>query len=251
MLQGTAFTRISGDSIKPQGWLKQQLRLQADGLSGHLDEFWPDIRNSRWIGGDADGWERMPYWLDGAIPLAWLLDDAVLQERIKGYIDYIVGHQGDDGWLGPRVSESSDAADYWSQFLALKMLVEYFEYTGDAGIQAVISAALNSIENRINHYPLSNWAQFRWFEVLIPIFWLYERTGEAWLLDLAVKLRAQGFDWQFYFSNWPEKQPANKGVWSYAAHVVNNAMAIKANALWWRISNKKEDLNAVTSMIPP
>jgi hypothetical protein len=249
MLEETAFSRLPGGAIKPGGWLKQQLRVQADGVSGHLDEFWPDVQNSAWIGGNADGWERMPYWLDGAVPLAWLLDDGPLKQRIKGYIDYIIGQQSDDGWLGPRVSEASEAADYWSQFLALKMLVEYFEFTDDPEIPTTIEAALRSIESRINHYPLTNWAKFRWFEALIPIYWLYERIGEDWLLALAVKLRAQGFDWQFYFSKWPEKQPARKGVWSYAAHVVNNAMAIKANALWWRISNLKKDTNAVNRMI--
>ena len=62
-------------AIRPKGWLARQLRIQADGLSGHLDEFWPDIQNSRWFGGDTEGWERAPYWLDGVIPLAYLLDD--------------------------------------------------------------------------------------------------------------------------------------------------------------------------------
>ena len=46
------------------------------GLTGHLDEFWPDVARSQWIGGNAEGWERGPYWLDGLIPLAVLLDDA-------------------------------------------------------------------------------------------------------------------------------------------------------------------------------
>lgn len=50
--------------VKPAGWLKNQLVTQLNGLSGHLDEFWPDIMNSGWIGGDAEGWERFPYWLD-------------------------------------------------------------------------------------------------------------------------------------------------------------------------------------------
>jgi len=42
---------------------------------GHLDEFWPDVKDSRWIGGDAEAWERFPYWLDGAVPLAFILND--------------------------------------------------------------------------------------------------------------------------------------------------------------------------------
>src|SRR4029453_5844281 len=67
-------------AIRPAGWLERQLRLQAQGLSGHLDEFWPDVGQSQWFGGTAEGWERAPYWLDGVIPLAWLLDDEPLKK---------------------------------------------------------------------------------------------------------------------------------------------------------------------------
>ena len=81
-LAGPAFRPLPIGAIRPAGWLQRQLRLQADGLSGHLDEFWPDVGQSQWFGGKAEGWERAPYWLDGVIPLAWILDDAPLKERI-------------------------------------------------------------------------------------------------------------------------------------------------------------------------
>lgn len=69
------FKPYTAKELKPSGWLKRQLRIQADGLSGNLDKMWRDVKDSKWIGGDCDGWERVPYWLDGFIPLAWLLDD--------------------------------------------------------------------------------------------------------------------------------------------------------------------------------
>ena len=53
-----AFTPLPLGDIKPKGWLARQLRIQADGLSGHLDEFWPDIAQSGWFGGNAEKWER-------------------------------------------------------------------------------------------------------------------------------------------------------------------------------------------------
>ena len=81
-LQQPYFRPFPLGSVKPLGWLNNQLRIQADGLSGHLDEFWPDIKDSAWFGGTAEGWERAPYWLDGVIPLAYLLDDPVLSERL-------------------------------------------------------------------------------------------------------------------------------------------------------------------------
>jgi hypothetical protein len=69
--------------LTPEGWLKRQLSIQADGLSGHLDEFWPDVAESGWIGGAAEGWERGPYWLDGLVPLAYLLRDDHLIARVQ------------------------------------------------------------------------------------------------------------------------------------------------------------------------
>ena len=76
-----AYEPLPVGAIKPMGWLKEQLRAQADGLSGHIDEFWPDIKDSGWIGGKAEGWERVPYWLDGVTPLAYQLDDAALKAK--------------------------------------------------------------------------------------------------------------------------------------------------------------------------
>ncbi len=75
MLKPLQYTPFTTGELKPAGWLKKQLEIQAAGLSGHLDKIWPDIRDSRWIGGDKEGWERVPYWLDGFIPLAYFLDD--------------------------------------------------------------------------------------------------------------------------------------------------------------------------------
>lgn len=46
------FTPLTAKELRPEGWLRQQLKIQAEGLSGHLDLIWPDIRDSKWIGGD-------------------------------------------------------------------------------------------------------------------------------------------------------------------------------------------------------
>lgn len=87
--------------LKPKGWIKRQLEIQAEGLSGHLDSIWPYIYNSAWIGGSGDGWELMPYWLDGFIPLAYLLENQNMISRVKKYIDAIISLQKEDGWICP------------------------------------------------------------------------------------------------------------------------------------------------------
>ena len=236
-------------AVEPRGWLARQLRIQASGLSGHLDQFWPDIRDSAWIGGKAEGWERMPYWLDGAIPLAWLTGDAALQARIAGYLDTILARQGADGWLGPRPEETHAAADLWSQALALKMLTVYHDATGDARIPDAVARALRKLDRVIDRNPLSKWGQFRWFEFLIALWWLYDREADPAWLDLAIKLQAQGFHWRDFFAHWPLTAATEKGRWNYAGHVVNNAMAIKEGGLWWRLSRREADRQAPGRMI--
>ena len=136
-------------AIRPAGWLQRQLRIQADGLTGHLDEFWPDVAESQWFGGKAEGWERAPYWLDGAIPLAWLLDDAPLKARITRYVDFIVAHQRADGWYGPYpVDAVAKRYDMWAILLANKVLAQYHEATGDARVLDAIVKSLRRTGGR-------------------------------------------------------------------------------------------------------
>ena len=245
-------------SVHPTGWLKNQLRIQAEGISGHLDEFWPDVRDSQWFEGDAEAWERAPYWLDGIIPLAYTLDDPALKEKVRRYMDLIIEHQQDDGWLGPRtmIAASGQSAqpryDLWGQILATKVLMQYTEATGDERGTTALARLLRGIDRTLDRTPLFNWGQFRWFEALLAIFWLYEKQGGIWLLDLAAKLHAQGFDWGAFFSSpagWPAAAPTPKGRWNYMSHVVNNAMAPKAHALWWRLSGDEQDRAAVYEIL--
>ncbi len=255
MLVNPRFTPLPLKNIQPAGWLKAQLETQLEGLSGHLDLIWPDIHSSRWLGGDQEGWERLPYWLDGALPLAHLTGAHDLIRRIDGYIDYIIDHQGDDGWLGPReMSNTLDIVPYqfhdvWSQFLMCKVLTQQFDLNGDGRVLAAVEKNLRCLAERTGAHPLFNWGQFRWFEALLTVFWLYERKPQDWLLDLAVTLHAQGFDWKAYFARWPWSQPTPTGRWNFMSHVVNNAMAVKAGALLYRLSGDQSDVETVYHMI--
>ncbi len=248
LLKTPALRPLPLREIQPQGWLRNQLRIQANGLSGHLDLFWPDIRDSAWFGGPADGWERVPYWLDGFIPLAWLLDDEALKDRASRDVDYILEHQQEDGWICP-VNDNRAQYDVWALFLVLKVLVVYESATRDARIQGAVEKALRSLDRHIDTTTLFAWGQMRWFECLIPLFWLYERTGEAWLVRLASKLRCQGFDWVGFYDLWPYEQPDEKGRWGQMSHVVNNAMALKSGALLWRLTGKDEHLRTPQKML--
>jgi hypothetical protein len=246
-----AFGPLPIGAIRPTGWLQRQLRLQADGLSGHLDEFWPDVGQSQWFGGKAEGWERAPYWLDGAIPLAWILDDAPLKARITKYVDYIVEHQRADGWYGPYPEDAvARRYDMWAILLANKVLAQYHEATSDARVLGAVTKSLRAMTTGLDRTPLYDWGKFRWFEGLVPILYAYERTREPWLLDLARKLRTQGVDYEALFKSDDLMVPTpRRGLWKWTKHVVNTGMAPKASALSWRLDQRESDRAWATGMI--
>jgi hypothetical protein len=250
-LANRAFKPLPLGSIRPQAWLARQLRIQANGLSGHLDEFWPDIAQSQWFGGTAEGWERAPYWLDGVIPLAWLLDDAALKKRITNHVDYIVAHQRPDGWYGPYPLDAvAKRYDMWAILLANKMLTQYHEATGDARVLDAVEKSLRAMYDGLDRTPLYAWGKFRWFEGLIPAFHVYEHRPKPWLLDLARKLRAQGVDYAVLYETEDIKVPSpRRGLWKWTKHVVNAGMAPKAAALSWRLDRRDADRAFATQMI--
>ena len=123
--------------IKPDGWLKRQLQIQAEGLSGNLHKIWPDIRDSAWIGGKCEGWERVPYWLDGFIPLAYLLENEEMILTVKKYIDAIITSQQEDGWICPCEKEKRAKYDTWAIQLLCKTLKVYYDCSGDERIPSI------------------------------------------------------------------------------------------------------------------
>lgn len=221
------------NEIKPAGWLKKQLEVQAESLSGNLDKMWKDVKESAWIGGTAEGWERVPYWLDGFIPLAYLLDDEDMQLRAKRYIDGIISAQCSDGWICPCDENKRKDYDLWALFLICKVLVVYYECSSDERIPMVIEKALYNLYQLLENktVKLKDWGKYRWFECFISINWLYKRTGTPWLIHLSKLLRKQGAHYEKFAGRW--KHPKNK--WSFDTHIVNVVMALKEEVLTYEI----------------
>lgn len=241
MLKPLNFKQYTTNELKPTGWLKNQLEIQANGLSGNLDKIWPSVSDSSWIGGSDDGWERVPYWLDGFIPLAYLLEDTDMIARAQKYINAILDRQQEDGWIAPCEKDKRNEYDVWAVFLICKVLVLYAECAKEEKkIHSAVYAALKNLDRHIEGSILFDWASARWFECLVPLVWLYERQPEDWMLDLVQKLEVQGIDYEKMFSNWRYSQRRER--WSMLNHVVNMGMMLKSSAL--RSLFTGEDSNA-------
>ncbi len=215
--------------IKPKGWMKRQLEIQAEGLSGNLDKIWPDVKDSAWIGGDREGWERVPYWLDGFIPLAYLLENEDMIARAKKYMDAILAAQCEDGWICPCKKEERDTYDSWGVQLISKVMTVYYECSGDERIPDSLYKVVKNYYELLSsgEIKLFGWGQYRWFEALIAIHFLHKRYKENWLLKLAAILKEQGTDFTANQEFW--KTPLYKVLWE--THIVTITMMLKWEAL--------------------
>ncbi|GAB4515533.1 MAG: glycoside hydrolase family 127 protein [Anaerolineae bacterium] len=217
-------------AIRPRGWLARQLRIQADGLTGHLDEIWPDVGpNSAWLGGDGEAWERGPYYCDGLIPLAFLLQDDRLIAKAQRWATAMIESSQPSGWFGPPQNQ-----DTWPLMVALKVLAQYHEATGDDRAPEVMRRYLRYLADRPQDLPHVTWRGVRYADNVWAIQWLYRHTGEAWLLELADRQFQAGFDWTEWFYRFPWRSKIAPFTFRHEHHVVNVAMAVKNPAVAYR-----------------
>lgn len=232
-------TMLPLGAIRPTGWLRDQLQLQAEGQTGQLEEIWPDVGpTNAWRGGEAgEDWERGPYYLDGLVPLAHLLGDDALLAKITPWIEWILSSQTEDGFFGPTTNE-----DWWPRMVALKVLTQHAEATGDERVVPFLRRYFRHQLEHLPDRPLRSWGRARGADNALSVWWLYERTGEDWLLDLVDLLDSQTIAWNDYLSGHLITGAAR--VFSHRTHGPNVAMGLKKGAVDWIRDGREEHRRA-------
>lgn len=249
-LTSTPLVPLPLKAIVPRGWLARQLGLQADGFHGHFEEISPFLKKEKnsWLDpeGQGDhGWEEVPYWLKGFAHDAYLLrrEDQIKEAQV--WIEGALASQQSDGWFGPRKAKPTVRStvegerDLWPNMIMLFALQSYYDFSGDARVLTLMTRyarwQLEYLRARPDHgvrrasTPYWQWQQQRAGDALWNIYWLYNRTGEAWLLDVAREIHAWGADW-------------DHGIAS--AHNVNIAQGFDTPAIYWQQSHEPWQLAA-------
>ncbi len=246
-------------AIKPLGWYKDLLRLQADNFSGVLDDHWDSVgRYSGWLGGTGDDWERGPYYLDGLYPLASLLDDRALIDKAWKWVEWTLNSQRENGDFGPGKNK-----DYWPRMVMLKVLMQYHEATSDERVLVFMDRYAEFLIDSIPTVPLSDWSKARGGELILWLYWLYERRQKLTYLVLAKVVYGQTLDWYSFFIDFPLTRATSFYLdWEsiiahYKAqeiirlpqflfsHVVNVAMGLKTATLYSRQSHDPLQKNSI------
>ena len=204
------YTELPIGAIKPKGWLLEQLRIQRAGLTGNLDQVYSKVvgPDNGWLGGDGDGWERGPYWLDGLVPLAYILEDESLQQKAQEWIEWSINNQREDGYFGPRPFEKEPEPvrgvqrgrrmDWWPKMVMLKVLKQYYMATEDDRVLELMTGYFRYQLEHLPEQPLDHWSYWgnrRGGDNLKMVYWLYNRTEDPFLLELGRLIHSQTHDW--------------------------------------------------------
>lgn len=195
-----AFLKLPPGSITPHGWLAKQLDLQVNGLCGRYPEVSDYLKydGNGWVTPNtASGWEEVTYWLRGLTDLGYVSGNRPTIALAEKWIKGMIASQQPDGWFGPvnaRTSLDGDP-DFWPHMPALYAIRSYQEVTGDPAVLPFLTKYFAFQNAQKPEMFGKSWAGLRWGDNLDSIYWLYNRTGKPFLLDLAHKIHANSYDW--------------------------------------------------------
>jgi DUF1680 family protein len=201
-------------SVRPEGWLRTQLELMAGGFTGHLTELskFCKFEGNAWVdpkGEGANGWEEVPYWLKGFVDLGYVLQDQRIIGESQRWIAGVIKSQREDGYFGPRANlttggpRNTKTIDLWPNMVMMNALRTYYEASGDRRVIDLMTRYFHwQATIPLDQLLPGSWQRIRGGDNLDSIYWLYDRTGDASLLELARRNHERTAGWTDAVASW-------------------------------------------------
>ncbi len=209
-----ALIKLPIGAVKPEGWIRHQLELMANGFTGHLSEIsrYCKIDSNAWVSPDGrgkDGWEEVPYWLRGYIELGYILKNKRIIDESKQWVKGVLSSQAPNGYFGPRANwEKAQVSfttrhDIWPNMVMLYVLRSYYDATHDPRVIKLMANYFNWMRTiPLQNFLPGTWQKWRGGDNLNSIYWLYNHTGQKWLLELALVNHDHTADWAGNIPTW-------------------------------------------------
>lgn len=250
-----SYIQLPLGSIRPEGWMQEQLLRMKNGMTGNLDKVYEKVMGSRngWLGGDGDVWERGPYWIDGLLPLAYILNDKALIEKVQPWIEWTLASQKPNGYFGPDTDRSyepglqrDNAQDWWPKMVMLKVMQQYYSATQDTRVVDFMTNYFRYQLAELPKNPLGKWTfwgEQRGGDNLMMVYWLYNITGDSFLLDLGNLIHKQTFNWTDVFLN------QDHLTRPLSLHCVNLAQGFKEPVIYYQQNKDAKQLQAMQKAV--
>ena len=169
------FENLSINDIKPNGWIKSIMEQDiSEGFISNLDKLAPklmsddafnssrrknihdipDVGNQTLTGADWEismqWWagESLGNWWDGYLRNAYMTDNEPAIAKINEIVKHLLSGQDDDGYLGiyskdMRYKHKGSNGELWSQTVLFRMLLGYYEFTGEEDVLIAIEKAMD------------------------------------------------------------------------------------------------------------
>lgn len=246
MASSRTWREVSLKNIRTDGWLHAFLARQRDGLTGHLEVAGYPFSTRGWkedvipLGerGGSGWWpyEQYAYWVDGQLRCGLLLDDETLKRKARAQIDHVLAHPDPDGYLGPatlKALRGERGSERWPHAVFFRAIMADYD-------ERPTRRTLNKL---IRHY-LSGTAAHETTRNVCNIeimAWLYEKTGDRRILNLAVSS----------YRNFQKREPKNAAT---VKHMLGNGIArehgprymelFKLGAVLYRVTGNRRLLAA-------
>ena len=166
-------------------------------MVGRLAEISPFLAREKnaWLSPDGEGrnhWEELPYWLKGFADLGHVLGDPEVVAEARVWLEGMLVSRQADGWFGPRKNREQN--DVWPNMVAVHCLRSHHEATGDPRVLDHLTHYFRWQQAHPDLLP-GSWQQIRGGDDLESVHWLYHRTGDAFLLELAARIHERTADW--------------------------------------------------------
>ncbi|KAF4613200.1 hypothetical protein D9613_011183 [Agrocybe pediades] len=242
-------------TVKPSGWLMDQLKVQTNGLAGHEHEFYDYVSQTDWVGGNSfysNLEEAGSYWFNAMVPNGILVNSSAINAKTSAFLSYVLSHQDSTGWLGPEVNTTKPRY-LWGRYPFMFGAIQMVEH--DPSLTDQVVTALHkfvALANTMLHSGkgVESWTATRWEDFVIVLQWLYDNHPngkEDLLIDTMKQLKYTGVPWEKvfsaqYFPTTAVEHTPNPFNLPLTWHGVNMAEGLKALPSTYRFTHNQSGI---------